>query len=264
MDGTTLFDRASPQESYTAGQMRAMLRERHKTNEWALMFEVGNSTGWQGGRRWADAVAVHLWPSKGNAIHGFEVKISRSDWLREVKNPTKAEEIEQYCDYWWVAAPKGVVGLSELPTGWGLMEAASGKLRVVVRPTQRQNITPLDRGFVAAMLRRASGADAAEIASLVEKEVAPLRANIRSKIELEVERRSAAAAAIADKVARIEALAGTSIDNWTLGEDFGRAVRLVHSLGVESPYGRVNGLKKACEGLLQAIGELSPSPEIGE
>jgi len=32
---------------------------------------------------------MDLWPSGGLEIHGHEVKVSRSDWLRELKEPEK-------------------------------------------------------------------------------------------------------------------------------------------------------------------------------
>ncbi len=258
----TLFDQPVPEkEKYTSADMRAMLRERHPAKEWALMFEVGNSTG-SGHHRWADAVAVHLWPSQGNAIHGFEIKVSRSDWAREIAAPQKAEEIEQYCDFWWLAAPKGIVKLEELPTGWGLVEAFAGKLRVVVKAAKRQNTSPLTRGFVAAMLRRASGADAAEIAALVEKQVAPIRERMRDDIEREVERRSRKAVELAAKVEKIEAASGRKIDDWSVGEEFGAAVRMVHELGTVRAYGLTESLVRTCEAVIGAAAKY-PSPTTG-
>lgn len=259
----TLFDAAAPaKETYTSAQMRVMLRERHPTNEWALMFEVGNSTGF-GQRRWADAVAVHLWPSKGNAVHGMEIKVSRSDWAREIANPLKAEEIEQYCDFWWLVAPKGVVRLEELPTGWGLMEASGGHLRAVVKPVQRREIAPLTRGFVAAMLRRASGADEAEIAELVRKKVEPEKARLKEEIEREVSRRTAKSDAVLSKVAKIEEIVGLPLDDWRMdGAAAGHAIRFVMDLGPERTYGLASSLRQDAERLIRAVDEFGkPSSE---
>lgn len=71
-----------------------MLRRKYPSPEWAFMQEVAPRPI---GGRYADVVAVNLWSSRGYAIHGFELKVSRSDWLRELKQPEKAEPIFRYC-----------------------------------------------------------------------------------------------------------------------------------------------------------------------
>lgn len=64
--------------------------------------------------------------------HGHEVKVSRSDWLRELADPGKAETFNQYMHYWWLVATPGVVK-DDLPEDWGLMVLhASGRLVKVV------------------------------------------------------------------------------------------------------------------------------------
>jgi len=50
-------------------------------------------------RRTADYVAMDLWPSKGLALHGHEIKVSRSDWLRELKEPEKAAEFIPWMNF---------------------------------------------------------------------------------------------------------------------------------------------------------------------
>lgn len=91
---------------------------------WAVAEHVRSHAGFDA-RRTADLVAMDLWPSSGLALHGHEVKVSRSDWLRELKEPDKAAEFMQIVDYWWLVAPAGVVaGKQELPDGWGMLELA--------------------------------------------------------------------------------------------------------------------------------------------
>ena len=65
-------------------ELQAALVKRHPPEAWALCFEVGDATG-GGHTRWADAVAMSLWPSRGLHLHGFEIKASRSDWVKELK-----------------------------------------------------------------------------------------------------------------------------------------------------------------------------------
>ena len=85
----------------TAADICVGLRKRYIAPEWALLFNVANGTGARQ-YRYADAIGMSLYPSRGLEIHGFEVKISKSDWKREAADPEKAETIAAYCDRWWV------------------------------------------------------------------------------------------------------------------------------------------------------------------
>lgn len=67
----------------------------------------------------------------------FEVKISRSDWLRELACPDKAAVWGAYAHYMWLVTPTAdIVRPGELPAGWGLM-VGDKRLRAVVRPEVR-------------------------------------------------------------------------------------------------------------------------------
>lgn len=119
--------------------------------------------------RSADAIAMSLWPSLGLELHGFEFKVSRADWLRELKDPRKAETFKRYCDRWWlVAGSSAIVRPGELPNGWGMLVLQGDRL-VRLADAPRLDPQPVTRPFLAALLRRAdearSIADAAQEAS---------------------------------------------------------------------------------------------------
>lgn len=134
------------------------LLARYAPPEWALFFEVRNGTGFTRKTRYADAIAMNLYPSRGLAIHGFEFKASRSDWLVELKNPDKAESICRYCDYWWlVVTDKAIVGPGELPDTWGLLAPRGETFVARVEAAKRQPYS-LDRHFFASLCRSASAA----------------------------------------------------------------------------------------------------------
>ncbi len=143
-----------PVEDVSACVVEKALRERYAPPQWAFFTQVKPSTGWRGPDRYADALALDTWPSSGMELHGFEIKVSRGDWLRELKDPSKADALARYCDRWWIAAPKGLVQVEELPKTWGLYEYAGGKLRAKVRGGLIEAV-PVDRGLVAMLLRRA-------------------------------------------------------------------------------------------------------------
>lgn len=118
-------------------------------------------------KRTADFVAMDLWESSGLPIHGHEVKISRGDWLRELRDPSKSAEFMAVCDYWWLVCPADVATVDELPPGWGLMIASDRGVRIkkqAPRLTERASPGryqfsslhgPVRRTFTGALMRSA-------------------------------------------------------------------------------------------------------------
>lgn len=133
-------------------QVKALLNEKYSGDDSCLIaFEVNEGTGGTGGRI-ADAIAFHLWPSKDYKMIGFEIKVSRSDWLNEMKQPDKSMALSQFCDEWYLVAPKGVLGIDELPKTWGYMEANDKRLTTKIRAPKREAVAP-DKPFMASLLR---------------------------------------------------------------------------------------------------------------
>jgi hypothetical protein len=108
--------------------------------------------------RICDYMAMDLWPGlgigSGPKLHGHEVKVSRSDWLTELKDPSKAEAFAQYCDFWWlVVSDKDIVKPGELPEGWGLMAVYGKGLRIHVQAERRLDPQPMGRSLQATLTR---------------------------------------------------------------------------------------------------------------
>lgn len=120
----------------------------------AILYEVGNSTG-SNCNRHCDALVMSLWPSRGIWLAGFEFKASRSDWLKEYADPAKADSIQRYCDYWWLAVTdKSIVKDEELPENWGLMALNSRGSLEVIKPAPKLTPVEMDRSMLAAIMRR--------------------------------------------------------------------------------------------------------------
>jgi hypothetical protein len=130
---------------------KQLLRDRYPRQSYALFFEVQSATAYQGHQR-ADALAMGLWPSRGLDVIGFEFKIHRGDWLREMKNPGKAEEIFQFCDYWYLVADDHSAHLDEIPATWGWLRPGEKGLKEA-KTAPKLTASPLDRKFVASLLR---------------------------------------------------------------------------------------------------------------
>ena len=81
--------------------IRDLIRKRYAGEEWLLAFEVRNAPGFATRKEgYADAIAMGVWPSRGYVIHGFEIKVSRGDWQRELAKPEKADLLSKHCDHW--------------------------------------------------------------------------------------------------------------------------------------------------------------------
>lgn len=124
-------DKASP---LTTSQLLDLLRRRLLDNVDRGGFQGGlfyDEVTHQYTRRRADALFLGMTNSNGKMLHGYELKVSRADWLRELKDTTKSDAWADECHSWTVVtgAP-GIVQEDELPHGYGLMEARTGKAGV--------------------------------------------------------------------------------------------------------------------------------------
>lgn len=151
-------DVAPTGERVTEADLYGMLQARFSATagngpRWAFVRHVRDAAGFNA-LRTLDAVAMDTWPSGGLLLHGFEIKVSRSDWRRELAEPAKAAAFTRRVDRFWIVAPRGIVRVDELPSGWGLLETRGARLVATVQPGPLSP-EPLDRSFVAALLRAA-------------------------------------------------------------------------------------------------------------
>ncbi|MGJ0508951.1 MAG: hypothetical protein ACR652_17860 [Methylocystis sp.] len=246
-----------------AESVRAALEKRYQAPEWSLLFEVGQGTGTAGGR-YADAVAMNLFPSRGLRVEGVEIKISRGDWLRELRDPAKSEPIQRFCDHWWIATTPEIVLPGELPPTWGLIELKGGCMRVKVNAPKLEP-EPLGRPFLAAMLRRATEKADKELRRRVREETEAERARIDERVRREVEVRTNSHKNLQRFVEEFEEASGLLIDNgWRGGKEIGEAVKLVTEIGLTSLYGGVRGLGDHARKLAEKVDALLASLPASE
>ena len=229
-----------------------LLKVRYPANRYALLEEVHNAAGFNMKRR-ADAIAVALWPSDGLRVTGFEVKVSRSDLLNELAKPEKAEEFRKYCDYWYLVTDDGVIpDMSIIPETWGVMIAsANAKILKTVRAAKlNESPVPLDRSFIAAMLKRAQsiGATAAQIADAKKAGASDAQWQVKhSREEL---------AELTRKVQEFEKASGLSImHGWHDASKIGDAVRLIIEARSGYDYG-FSRLEKIAQQAVAGLAEI--------
>jgi hypothetical protein len=208
------------------------LRARYSAPDWAIFFEVPSATGGAAARR-ADAIAMGLWPSRGLEINGFEIKVDRRDWLRELKDPSKAEEIACFTDRWWIAATPGVVKPEELPAGWGLLLLRDSGLRMEREAPKREGVT-MSRSFVASLLRAASKVSPAEqvVQAAVDAALRVERELAKKSIALTTSHTEREAERLRKMVDDFERASGIRLNQWQAG-DIGAAVKVLLNGGAE-------------------------------
>ena len=230
------------------------------------------------GRRRADVVAAAIYKSKRWSIHGFEVKASRGDWLKEIQDPSKADELIEYLDAWWVVTPKGIVKDGELPTGWGLLEVSGRGLRMKVKASEPGALGQVDRElfirFILKLLwthrgdlRDLEDAHRKELLEKVDERVSKVDGGERDSLRRKADE-------YRQTIDRFEEVSGIRIDSWNLG-DVGRAVALLRQLligqqstrTIDQVVRHAKGLVERCHDLreeLATLKVLKPQPSATE
>jgi len=137
-----------------------LIRQRYPLNRpngyqsHVVLEQVPDGTGMHQGH-WIDAVVFSLWESHGLLRSAFEIKVSRSDFIRELQNPLKHQwALECFHEFWFVA-PQDVIQIDELPPSIGWMCPRGSKL--VIKRHAVQNPNPkLDDVLLAAFMRAAA------------------------------------------------------------------------------------------------------------
>lgn len=124
----------------TAKQIADALKRRHSAPEWNFQSEV------QLENRRIDGVAVGMWGKNRQLLIGYEIKVSRSDFLHEMSHPEKSEAAFMACNEFYLVCPKEVLkSTEEAPEGWGVLHVQKNcRLRVVKKAIRQEACDPED------------------------------------------------------------------------------------------------------------------------
>lgn len=201
----------------SAADIRRALLKRYPTPGWRVFFEVANATGSRGERR-IDALALGIWPSTGHEIIGIEIKVSKSDFARELADPSKSQALMRYCTRWQIACPAGLLSADDLPANWGLISLRAAGVFSVVKKPPLLKPEGLDAGFMMAILRGERDPDQELVAKLVAEQAEALNTRFEERVSREAARRSGDLAR-GQKTAieigeKLKAIVGTSFLTW--------------------------------------------------
>ena len=132
--------------------------------EWIVLFEVRTSTGYtrdsarafkDAEGRFIDAVVLNCWSSKNYKRIAFEIKVSRNDFMNEVKDPYKRLKGTIFFDEFYFIAPTGVIPKDLVPKECGLMECNDEGLIRIVKPAPSNEPPPFSNTMLLSIIRRA-------------------------------------------------------------------------------------------------------------
>lgn len=241
---------------FTTSQVNQMLFNKYtEKGEHLLLFNVPNVVGVAQARR-CDAVALGMWQSSGRLIQGFEVKISRSDWLRELKDVTKADPFIEQCDRWWlVTGHQAVAKSEEIPDAWGWMTATKTGLRIQRPPKPLpQDKDTMRRLWAFALLRVAAdrSAENETMRTANEKRQAEWQRQADERLKSEIARINPAYERLREQVDKFEAASGMKLEDWRLG-NVGKLARRLNAIS-EDGY---SGFTRLLQGQLRSLKSLS-------
>lgn len=211
-------------DKWTAAMVMELLKGPFPAPAFVLLPQVRNGTGYvRKKNRTADAIAVSAYPSRGLYLVGIEIKVSLSDWRRELAEPEKASEIQKWCRHWYVAAPKDLIPHGEIPANWGLIECTSRSAKAIVKAPPL-NPEPPDMPLVASILRAAASVyDCYIPQGSVD---AAVESRVQSIIDTEMAMRDRELKYIRERVEKFEMASGVRIDHYDSG-NVGEAVKMV-------------------------------------
>lgn len=210
-----------------------LIQKRHEGPGWKVFTELANGIGTMREHRRADAVAIGLWPSRGQEIHGYECKRSRSDVRKELADVTKADAVGKYCDFWWmVISDASIIDGLLVPSTWGVLTPRNGVLRAI-RPAKKRKSAPVDRAFLAACVRSVTNhwVPREEHQRVIDQQHDAITEAVQHERERGSDAEKAQHEALKRNVAVFEKASGLDIAHQWNGGEIGAAVRLLLTLG---------------------------------
>jgi len=136
---------------------------------------VRNETGHTAKSRTIDGLVASIYPSRGLWLGAVEIKITKSDWRKEIRDAEKSDAIQKYCKYFYVASPSGVIPEGEVPETWGQIEVREDGA-TIVRRAPELSPEPITLPMTLSILRRVSECTVplGDVDELIEKRIAEL------------------------------------------------------------------------------------------
>lgn len=131
-----------------------------RNHQWAIFEELRVGTGYKSKKKGLnpeqriDVWIMNLWPSHNHLKMVFEIKVSRGDFLNEIKKPSKRKQAVGLSNQFYFIVPKGMLKVEEIPADCGLMEVNKElKIRIIKEAPTSDCALP-SWNFFASIARR--------------------------------------------------------------------------------------------------------------
>lgn len=262
-----MSDLLSPEKpkAATSADVRSCIQSQFGLGgeQYAVLFEVRNGTAWNANRS-VDAVVMSLWPSLGMELWGMEIKVSRGDWLREVRDPGKASAVFDHFDRWFLVAPDGVAKPEEVPEPWGWFIPENGRLCKVRDAAKNPNVKPVDRNFLAALMRRTAKTDDAFVTTKLDIALREQRRQFDAEIEERVLGKIEDVRGAAEEWKKLRDLLKEKPTDYIYQPDVIDAIRVVLKAGVAGSFGGLRSLMSAARNTQENLAKIATELGIEE
>jgi hypothetical protein len=263
-----------PDNKFTSADLCRMIQNKFASDSSHLaLFDVPDNVGTNAKRR-ADAIVIGNWGSTGRLVHGFEIKVSRGDWLKELKDTSKADPFIARCDRWWLCtADDKLAKLEEIPALWGWMTATKSGLRIQ-KPAMDlgQPKDTMHKLFALGLLRAAYERSSGEVMEnpLVVARIEQIHKDHARNLDYQVSQQIKSIKRDLEEykkqAEKFEADSGMELTDWKLGNvgKLAAAIAAMHGGGYSSMREQLKRqmetLRETAESIEAAIGAL-PEPE---
>jgi hypothetical protein len=134
-----------------AKDIEAAIRKDFPLSYWIPQCRVGCGYGDDGER------TVDLWgiSVKRPYLHlSVEIKVSRSDYLRDIRQVLKQRRVRMMANQFYFGAPVGILKAADLPIWAGLIEVTEGGEAKIAVQAPWFDSSPPTWSFVASLVRR--------------------------------------------------------------------------------------------------------------
>lgn len=91
---------------------------------WLYFHELRSTTGYMADVRFFDGFAIHRYGSKAFESVGYEVKVTRADFLRDINNPEKQKTLLNTTNKFYFVTTADVCSAEDVPEWAGLLHFA--------------------------------------------------------------------------------------------------------------------------------------------
>ena len=137
----------------TTEQIEAALADRYKGRGWANFFQFRPMTSFEATYNAIDLLAVGLW-RKHDKIIAHEIKISRSDFLKDLKQFKSKHGIALKISHeFYYVCPWGLIPKDEIPEVAGLMYADKNCMLKIIKPAILRELDAIPFHFFQGFAR---------------------------------------------------------------------------------------------------------------